>query len=183
MRTSWRMSRWLTIAAALAALCAPAAAPAQIATQAVGQVVAIAPDPSDATLVLDAVRADLAAVRLGELGEQQALNPQLRAFAAKLAADHARSLEDATALARTLGLRPPEQPTIAALEAHGELTALAGDAFETAFVEQAVQLQREALDAHQGMAKSRMRASRELAQRTIPMLEAHLREADALAVR
>ena len=68
---------------------------------------------SDATatkFLTDAIRTNIAEVKMGELAEQRGKSKDVRDFAKQLIEDHTLGLRKTSALAKTLGVTAPTEP-------------------------------------------------------------------------
>jgi putative membrane protein len=141
-----------------------------------------AEDVEDSKFVVDALRADIAEMRMGELAARRAHSGRVRDFGERLRADHEKSFEEISALASTLGVTVPTEPTAAAATRHEALSKLSGAEFDAAFVSHMVTAHEQAVAQFDGQAHANPnRYLATLAAKALPMLREHL--AAALALR
>ena len=130
--------------------------------------------PADRQFAERAARAGMAEVQLATNITNRAQTAEVRAFAQKMLADHNRSNEELTALAKAKGIDPPADvdPQSKALDT--ELAGLTGPALDRAYMQAMVK-------DHAATAAEFERASRELtdpdlrawAAKTLPVLHGH----------
>jgi putative membrane protein len=124
----------------------------------------------------------LAEVELGKLGSQKATNPEVKAFAEHMVTDHSAANEELAAAAKSKGLEVPMAPESKHKAALEKLQEKSADDFDEEFMEQMVKDHKEAVALFEAVSKNDkvdpdMRA---LAARTLPKLQEHLKEAQAL---
>jgi putative membrane protein len=135
---------------------------------------------AEQAFVEDAVRSNLAEVRLGELGAQRAESEAVRRFAETVRVDHHAALQRATNLARSLKIDPPAEATTEAEGFYHGLAQLSGAEFDAAFVSHMITAHEAAIAAYSRNANSNDDAVAALIADTIPKLRAHLSTAQAL---
>lgn len=109
----------------------------------VGIVHAESPVPTDAQIAMIAVVADQVDVDAGQLAVEKAQSPSVKEFAQLMIRDHTAVNEQATELAKKLGVTPEESDLSKSLKAGGEkelakLKALSGADFDKAYVDNEV---------------------------------------------
>ena len=143
------------------------------------------PDPTSPltapTYMQAAASSDLFEIRSSELALQRSQNSAVRAFARMLVADHTRMSNEMKTAASAAGLTPPAavlRPHHTALLVELQST---GRGFDLAYRNAQVASHRAALLLHRDYAKSGdHEALRPVATRAVPVVEAHLKESEAL---
>jgi putative membrane protein len=138
-------------------------------------------DAGATKFLTDSIRSNIAEVKMSELALQRGKSKDVREFAETLVSDHTMSLHKTSALAKTLGVLPPTEPTADAIKSHEAMSKLSGDEFDRAFASHMVK------SHEQGIAKYKEAARdggnpdvAELANDTLPTLEKHLEMAQSL---
>jgi putative membrane protein len=129
----------------------------------------------------DAIRSNIAEVRISELAQQRGKSKDVRDYSAALVADHTMALQRTSALAKTLGVTPPTESTADAIKTREAMSKLSGEDFDRAFVSHMV------MGHEQSIAKY-TEASRdgsnpdvaELAKDMLPTLQRHLATAQSI---
>lgn len=169
---SWRRPRGAFAAlpaAALAALIAFGAAAADV-------------DANDSQFLQDAIRSDIAEVKLSELALQRSNDDGVRDLAHRLQTDHSVAMQEAAALAKDLGTRIPSTQSDEAQQHYASLAKLSGAEFDAAFVSHIVGAHREAVRKFDAATKeSPNDAIASYAAKTLPTLEEHLAMSESLA--
>jgi len=135
----------------------------------------------DAKFLMDAMRSDLAEMRLGELGTQRGQSEGVRHFGHMLSADHGSSMKDTSDLAKSLKVAVPTEASASDQKEYESLVRLSGDEFDKAFIDAMVKGHRDAISKF----KKEMEDGDDpevasLARETLPKLEEHLAMALAL---
>ena len=171
-------------ATALVALLAAAPALAQTTGQTPG---AASPKPGtssstqrseDARFIQHVAQDNQAEVELGQLAQQKAQSPEVKALGQRLAADHAQANQQLTQIAQKEGVQPPKGIGKEKSQERAKLEKLSGQAFDRAFVQTVVQdhqkdiqyFQREATAVQDPQLKS-------FTQQSLPVLQQHLQMA------
>jgi putative membrane protein len=119
-----------------------------------------------------------AEIDLARLAQQKTQNPEVRALARRLAADHGESNQQLMQIAQRDGVQPPTGPDKSASKKRTKLEKLDGQAFDQAFVKEVVQdhekdikyFRKEQTSLQDPQLKS-------FAQQTLPVLQDHLQMA------
>jgi putative membrane protein len=162
----------------LAALCAAAALSTYGAAAA--QEVALAQDSPESKFLTDAVRGDLAEVKLGELAQQKGQSEGVKAFGEMLVEDHSKALKQTAELAKDLDVIPPAQTTAEQTQKHDALARLSGAEFDRQFAAEMVKGHEEEIAKYRRQAESGDSKVAELAEELLPTLEEHLAAAQRL---
>jgi putative membrane protein len=128
------MNKYAILSLAGAALGTFAAAAAETASSAA---------PTDPQIAMIAVTADTVDIDAGKLAAEKSSNPKVKEFAELMVRDHTSVNEQASALAKKLGLTPAESATSRSLKASGEkemakLKGMSGAEFDKAYVDNEV---------------------------------------------
>ncbi len=115
-----------------------------------------APDLSDPEVAHVAVTANRIDVDLATFAQSRTANPEVRQFAATMITDHSAVIQQATALARRLGVTPKDNAVSQSLlaganEARKNLESLRGAAFDRAYMDREVAYHQAVLDALDGL--------------------------------
>lgn len=167
-------------AACLLSLGVATAQERQIATAPEGRA-ATAQDSPDAKFLTDAVRGDLAEVKLGELAQERGQSEGVREFGEMLVEDHSKALKETAELAKDLDVIPPAQPTPEQTQKHDALARLSGAEFDRQFAAEMVKGHEEAIAKYEKQAQSGDSKVAKHAADLLPTLEQHLAMAQRLA--
>ncbi len=144
------------------------------------QEVALAQDSPESKFLMDAVRGDLAEVKLGELAQQKGQSEGVRAFGEMLVEDHSKAMKQTAELAKDLNVIPPAQPTAEQTQKHDALARLSGAEFDRQFAAEMVKGHQEEIAKYEKQAQSGDSKVAELAEELLPTLEQHLAAAQRL---
>jgi putative membrane protein len=129
----------------------------------------------------DAVRLNIAEVKMGELAEQRGKSTDVRNYAKQLIEDHTLGRQKTSALAKTLGVTPPTEPAADAIKAHEQMSKLSGEEFDRAFATHMVMGHQKAIALFTEQTRDGGNPDvAKLAKDTLPTLEAHLATAEAI---
>jgi putative membrane protein len=128
----------------------------------------------------EAVQGNIAELRLGELAMQRAESENVRKLGEMLRVDHHAGLQRATAVAKSLKVEPPTEPTTDARETYESLAQLSGGEFEAAFVSHMVVAHEAEIAKYSRNSNSDHDGVAALVVETIPKLKSHLAAAQAL---
>ncbi|WP_407159420.1 DUF4142 domain-containing protein [Bradyrhizobium sp. STM 3557] len=134
----------------------------------------------DAAFLREAIRGDLAEIQVGQLAEQNGGSEQTKQFGQTLVADHTANLQEAEALAQSMGIAVPSQPDAEQRATLQELSRLSGAQFDTHFArDMVVDHVKEIVQfAFVGQENDPVGA---FARQSLPVLEQHLQVAESLA--
>jgi putative membrane protein len=125
--------------------------------------------------IKEAVRGNIAEVRLGELAEQQATSEQVKALGQTMRADHGKALKASEAVAKEVGVDVPKEPAEDGRELHERLAKMSGAAFDKAFVKAAVEDHEKDVERYGEQAEEGDNPKVvEYAKETLPVLKKHL---------
>jgi putative membrane protein len=160
-------------ALAALALAAPAVAPAKAPH---GQVSA-----ADKIWLQSGIEGDLFEIAGGKIAQQRASSQAVKDYAARLIADHTKSLKEATALAKAHGVKVPKAPSQSEQWELKMVGALSGTAFDAAYADlEAADHQQDIAETTEEVADGTNLGVRRAAKKDLPTLRAHLRIAVGL---
>jgi len=137
---------------------------------------------SDQTKFLtDAIRADVAEVRLGELAQKQGQSQEVRQYGDMLSKDRTKSMKKASDLAKQLGVPAPTEPSAQQQRQYEALSKLSGTEFDTTFMSQMVRGHQEEIAKYSAEAQAGSGSEvTALAKDTLPTLKMHLEHAQSI---
>lgn len=144
------------------------------------QVARLEQDSPDAKFLEEAVRGDLAEVKMGELAQRRGQSEGVRELGAMLVEDHSKAMKETAELAQDLGVIPPAQPTAEQTQKHDALARLSGAEFEREFAAEMVKAHEEAIAKYERQAESGDSKVAEYAEDLLPTLREHLATAQRL---
>jgi putative membrane protein len=161
------MHRFATTAAAFLLSAAPALA---------------ALSAADKTFATEAAHGGLAEVQIGQLAGQKASSPQVKQFAQRMVQDHTQANQELMQLGKSENLTLPTQIDATHKSETDRLTALSGNAFDTAYMQQMIRDHQKTVADFQKQAQSGTDAAlKAFAQKQLPILQQHLQMAQASA--
>lgn len=135
----------------------------------------------DRVFIEASARGHLFEIQLGRLLSQRAQSERVRSYAEHLANDHQESLEALSQIASARDHRLPEDMSSAQARTVREFRIMAEDEIDRRYLEEMVREHREDLEKYQTHAEeAKDPALRRYAEMTVPVLEAHLRQAQNL---
>lgn len=137
---------------------------------------------ADQKIVKDMAMANLAEVEKAKLAQSKSQNEQVKNFAQKMIDDHTKALGEVQQLAQAKGVPLPTELDRKHKRATEKMSALSGDAFDRAYMNQAGVADHK--KTHDLLSKAQARAKdpdvKALAARTMPVVEQHLSSAQEL---
>jgi putative membrane protein len=130
--------------------------------------------------LVDAVRGDIAEVKLGELAQMKGQSEGVREFGEMLVEAHTKAMKKTTDLAKELNVTPPNQPTAEQTQKHDALARLSGAEFDRQFAAEMVKGHQEEIKKYEEQAELGDSKVAELAEELLPTLEEHLEVAQRL---
>ena len=156
------MSRLLTVTLGLILISAPAFA------------------MSEKEFVSDAIKGDNSEIAVGQLALNNAGSEAARSLAQTLIDDHLQNRTQAEAVASSLGVTPPSQPTAEAEQEMAKLSKLKGAEFDRAFARYMVKDYEKDIAMFKSQAGNSPSPAQQLASQSLPVLEKHLAMAKQL---
>jgi putative membrane protein len=139
---------------------------------------------SDATFMTTAARGGLAEVQLGQLAQRNGRSAAVKRFGQRMIDDHGRGNQELMALAQRKQITLPSSGGAEHQQTYDELAKLRGSAFDRAYARAMVQDHQEDLRAYQEEAANGTDPdAKAFAARHVPILQEHLRMAQALPQR
>ncbi len=136
---------------------------------------------NDIGFVKSAYSAGLHEERVGKLAAMKSGSGPVRRLGEKIAADHAAANEGLIRLAATLKTELPSGPEKLQKDELGRLSKLEGKAFDLAFARHLIDGHEKSIKAFEEARKeSRQKDVRDFAEKQLPTLREHLREAKLL---
>ena len=135
----------------------------------------------DFEFLTDALRTGLAEVQMGELAAQRGHDPRVRAYGAKLKADHGAQVAELERLLQPLNVTVPEEPSAEAQAHYAGLARLSGEHFDAQFIEMMIASHTEAIEKYGGQTHANPdRSLHDFAAKALPVLREHLQTAESL---
>ena len=156
---------------------------AGLAASALIAVAAPAAVPSDQDFIEAAANGGMLEVELGKLAARDATDPEVRAFAERMADDHTKLNQELKSLAERLGLELPPAMGEKQRDTLAKLSKLRGPAFDKVYVETMVEEHEDAVAAFRAQADEKNGDLDRWASMTLAMLETHQEHAERLAKR
>ena len=138
----------------------------------------------DATFMTTAARGGLAEVQMGQLARRNGRSAAVKRYGARMVEDHGQANQAMLALARQKQITPPDSIGAEQQQTYDNLARLRGSAFDRAYAQAMVQDHEEDLRAFREEARDGTDPDvKAFAARHVPVLEAHLRQAQQLPRR
>jgi putative membrane protein len=128
----------------------------------------------------EAIRGNLAEIKIGDLAEHKGASQAVKDFGATLAKDHAKANEKAQQAAASVGMKTPSQADFKEQTTYVELAALSGEAFDRHFIQSMVKDHEEDIAKYQNEARSGSGPAAAYARSILPDLRKHLEMAQRL---
>jgi putative membrane protein len=140
------------------------------------------PQQADQTSFLaDAIRGNVAEVKLGQLAAERAESQQVREYGDMLRKDHTKALEKASGLANEIGVPASSELTAQQQNQFRSLQKLSGDEFDKTFLSQMVSEHQSDIAKFTAQAQSGSDPEvMAFAKETLPTLQAHLEHAQSI---
>jgi putative membrane protein len=171
-----RLTPSLTLLCATAAIGAAGAGTALGAAQHAAKV-----SPADKTYLQTAIEGDRFEVAGGKLAQQQGSTKAVKDYGARLVTDHTKSLKEATALAKKLGIAVPKAPSPSMQWELQTVAKFSGKQFDDNYAElEAKDHQQDISEAQDEVKDGTNSQIRSSAKKEIPTLQEHLKIAEQL---
>jgi putative membrane protein len=138
-----------------------------------------AKDPAGKTFITKAIQGNLAEVQIGQLAQEKSQNSDVKAFGQQLVTDHNDANSKATAVAKDLGVTPPDEPSKKQKADYDKLTKLSGDAFDKQFAQHMVMDHKKDISEYKADSKKKDPTA-SYASDALPTLQKHLEMAQSL---
>ena len=169
----------LSATAAQAQILQPQGMQAQQGTRAPAPQAQNKPSEADETFITNAIQADLAAIAMGKLAQQNGRSAAVRNFGKILEYDRTANLAKAQTLAQSLGVTAPGAPSPEQQAAYRSMNLSAGRSFDERFARDMIAHRRQDVADFQKEAEKSGQLA-DYAKNTLPTLETHLRMAESL---
>jgi putative membrane protein len=137
---------------------------------------------ADNRFAADAAAGGMAEVKLGELAQEKASDPSVKAFARRMAKDHTKAGEQLKQVARSQNITLPVALNATDRARYDQLSKLSGPEFDHAYMQMMVEDHEKDVAEFQAEAASgKNPAIKDFAAQILPTLEDHLREARDVA--
>ena len=130
--------------------------------------------------IQDAIRGHQTEMMLGGLASERGASPAVRRYGRELQRDHSAAKQDAIRVARRMGVPNPAGMTAEGRRTWARLKMLHGRAFDRAFLREVAEEHRADIAEYRDQARSGAPTAR-YADRTLPILREHLREAEHIS--
>ena len=136
----------------------------------------------DATFYKNAAEGGLAEVELGQLAQDKASSPDVKAFGAMMVADHSAANDKLKTVAAGKGVELPTSPGVGQMATKTKLEVLRGSTFDRSYIKDMIKDHEEDIkEFQQEAASGRDADARAFAKATLPTLQAHLRKIQSIA--
>lgn len=136
---------------------------------------------SDDAFVKKASEGGVAEVKLGELAQQRAQNPEVKEFAQHLVSEHQQANTELQQLAQTKGLKVETEVSGKHKQTMSRLEKVSGQEFDKKFMEAVVKQHKDDIKDFKKQAEKGKDADiKSWAQKTLPSLEKHLQMAQGI---
>jgi putative membrane protein len=144
------------------------------------QEVALATDTPESKFLTDAIRGDIAEVKMGELAQMKGQSDGVRDFGKMLADDHSKAQKKTAEVAKDMNVTPPTQPTAEQTAKYQALSRLSGAEFDRQFAAEMVKGHQEEIAKYEKQSRSGDPKVADLAGDLVPTLKHHLEMAQRL---
>jgi putative membrane protein len=162
------------------------AAVAAIGATAPGAHAATATTPSafDVNYLKTSIQGDRFEIDGGKIAEQRGSTAAVKAYGARLVKDHTKSLKEAKALAKKLGIKVPTAPTQSEQWELGTIASFSGTDFDQRYADlETMDHQQDISEAQDEIKMGTSAAVIQAARKEIPTLKTHLKIARSLGGR
>lgn len=141
---------------------------------------AFAATDGDKAFIKKAIKGDISEIMLGQIAQQKGDSQGVKDFGAMLVTDHTKGRDEASKVALSIGVKPPDKPMAAAQLEKIKLEALSGAAFDHEFERYMVKDHRHDIAEFEKEARLSSGETADLARQTLPTLKKHLATASSL---
>ncbi|HEX4196844.1 MAG TPA: DUF4142 domain-containing protein [Caulobacteraceae bacterium] len=134
----------------------------------------------DTAFIKDAIKGDNSEIMLGGVAQRHGASPGMRAFGDMLVTDHTKARDQATIVARGMGVAPPSGPMAEADVERAKLAVLSGPAFDHEFAKYMVNDHQHDIADFQTEAAHGHGEAAALARKSLQVLRKHLAAAERL---
>jgi putative membrane protein len=140
-------------------------------------------DKVSEVLLRDAIQGNLAAIQMGQLAQERAQSPELKAFAATVMVDHWASNEQAEKAAKQIGITIPTEPSFSQKLNYEHMSKLSDKALDRAVVAEMIVFYKTIIPRFKNEAKKTNDPVGIFAHEELPRLQEHLDAAQKLQSR
>ena len=141
---------------------------------------AVAQSKPSQKFITEAIEGNHAEVAMGELAQKNAQSAAVKSFGQMLITDHRQANQKAVLAAQQIGITsPPSGPNKKQQADHDKMSKLTGGSFDKAFAQHMVRDHKKEIATYSKVAKTNDAAG-QYAQETLPVLQKHLKESQAL---
>ena len=137
-------------------------------------------DKVSEVLLRDAIQGNLAAIQMGQLAQEKAQNPEVKAFAATVMVDHWASNEQAEKAAKQIGITIPTEPSSSQKLNYQHMSKLSDKALDRALVAEMIVFYKAIIPRFKNEAKKTNDPVGIFAHEELPRLQEHLDAAQKL---
>ena len=135
------------------------------------------------SFMTDAIEANYAEINLSNEALQKSANPDVKAYAQHMIDDHTKANDKAMALANEIGVTPPTTASLTARAKGKMVAAMSGSAFDKAYVHEMMSDHQSVIKMYQKESTESDGAVSKFAGDTLPTLEQHLTDVQALSAK
>lgn len=136
----------------------------------------------DAAFYKKAAEGGIAEVELGQLAQDKASSPNVKAFGAMMVADHSAANDKLKSVAAGKGIELPTSPSVGQMATKTKLEVLSGSTFDKSYIKGMVKDHEEDIkEFQQEAALGQDPDARAFAKATLPTLRAHLKKIQSIA--
>lgn len=133
---------------------------------------------SDKKFVREAAQGGMAEVELGKLATEKASSPEVKKFGQRMVDDHSKANDQLKEVASSQGIMLPSKLSAKDEMTKERLSKLSGEQFDKAYMSDMVKDHtQDVADFQQEATSASDPAVKEFAEKTLPVLKSHLREA------
>jgi putative membrane protein len=137
---------------------------------------------SDKKFVREAAQGGMAEVELGKLATEKASSPEVKKFGQRMVDDHSKANDQLKEVASSQGISLPSKLSAKDEMTKERLSKLSGERFDKAYMSDMVKDHtQDVADFQQEANSASDPAVKEFAEKTLPVLKSHLREARQIA--
>lgn len=122
----------------------------------------------------NAIRGDTSEIMLGRMAARRGDSPRVRELGRVLVAEHTTVREQASALARRMGMSVPDMPTRVAIRERIRLTPLSGETFDREFTRFMIRDHRQDVSGFRRQIAMNSGPVSRLARMQLPVIQKHL---------
>jgi len=150
-------------------------------TQSSGRLSSGTRSSEDSRFLDEAIRGNLAEVKMGELAKERSQSKDVRDYGQMLIDDHSKGNEKAMAAAKSMNVPVPTEPSAKQKQTYDMMAKLSGSQFDSMFISHMVQDHEEDIGKYNAQAQSGDSSkATDYAKDALPTLHSHLSKAQSL---